>query len=276
LTELIRQETAERFTFSIVIADNDELQSARPICSEFSTPAIPVQYCVEPRQNIALARNKAVHNAVGEFIAFIDDDEFPTERWLLTLFEACDRYGVDGVLGPVKPHFDEKPPKWVVSGHFYERPDYRTGLVIDWREGRTNNMLLKRHVFEPEEMPFRPEFLTGEDQDFFRRAIAKGGRFVWCSEAVAYEVVPPIRWKRSFMLRRALLRGKISPLHPTFGLADVGKSLLAIPCYTLALPIALVFGQDKFMLCLIKLFDHLGKILAVLKINPMKDKYVTD
>src|ERR1051325_8420557 len=89
--------------------------------------------CVEPRQNIALARNMAVANAKGDFIAFIDDDELPGGEWLLTLFSAYQQYGVDGVLGPVKPRFDEPPPKWVVDGRFCERPSYPTGFVIDWR-----------------------------------------------------------------------------------------------------------------------------------------------
>ena len=91
---------------------------------------------MEPKQNIALARNKAVENAKGDFVAFIDDDEFPTDRWLLTLYKACDEYRVDGVLGPVMPHFDQEPPQWLIKGKFYERQTYPTGFVIDWRKGR--------------------------------------------------------------------------------------------------------------------------------------------
>ncbi len=44
-------------------------------------------------------------------MAFIDDDERPPDRWLLTLFKAYEKYGVDGVLGPVKPHFDPGAPE---------------------------------------------------------------------------------------------------------------------------------------------------------------------
>src|SRR5271168_3970673 len=174
LAGLLGQETEGLFTYSIVVVDNDELRSAEPAVSEFAAgSAIGIQYCVEPRQNIALARNKAVENATGEFIAFIDDDEFPTKAWLLTLFKACREYKVDGALGPVKPHFDEEPPKWVVQGKFYDRPSYPTGLVIDWRKGRTGNVLLKRELFGAGGELFRPEFRVGEDQDFFRRLIEK-------------------------------------------------------------------------------------------------------
>jgi len=277
LEELGSQETNGLFTYSIIVVDNDQLQSANIIASQFAAASsVPIQYHVEPQQNIALARNMALANASGEFIAFIDDDEFPTKRWLLTLFEACNTREVDGVLGPVKPHFDEEPPNWVVKGRFYDRPSYPTGFVIDWRKGRTGNVLLKKSILVSDTQLFRPEFRTGEDQDFFRRMIEKGHVFIWCAEAVVYEVVPPVRWKRSFMLRRALLRGGHSPLHPTFGVLDVAKSIIAIPAYTVALPFALLLGQHKFMTLSVKLFDHLGKILQLLGVNVIKEPYVTE
>ncbi|HXD75849.1 MAG TPA: glycosyltransferase family A protein, partial [Vicinamibacterales bacterium] len=217
LTDLAAQQTGDLFTYSVVVADNDEGRSAAPIAAmaAAAAPHVAVTYCVQPRRNIALTRNTAIAHATGDFIAFIDDDEWPTPRWLLTLFTVCRDYGVDGVLGPVKPHFAEQPPAWIATGGFYDRPSYPTGFVIDWRKGRTGNVLLARRVFEGEPQPFREEFLTGEDQDFFRRMIDKGRRFVWCNEAIAYETVPPIRWQRTFMLKRALLRGAISQVHPT-------------------------------------------------------------
>ncbi len=276
LKELGRQRTDGCFTYSIVVADNDRLQSAEPIVREAAAElTVAVHYCVEPRQNIALTRNRAIANAPGDFIAFIDDDEFPTERWLWTLFHACEHYGVDGVLGPVKPHFDEPAPEWVVEGGFYDRPSYPTGMVIDARKGRTGNVLLRRRIFDDAE-PFRAEFLTGEDQDFFRRMIEKGHVFVWCHEAMAYEVVPPVRWRRGFMLRRALLRGAVSPSHATFGPRHVATSLVAVPTYTAMLPVALVLGQSRFMTCLVKLFDHLGRLLALIGIRPISEPYVTE
>lgn len=277
LASLAGQETEGKFTFSVVIADNDGARSGEAVARKFEEGSgIPVRYCVESRQGIALARNKAVESADGDFVSFIDDDEFATPRWLLTLFDTLHRYGADGSLGPVKPHFDVEPPRWVVKGGFYDRPSYPTGLVIDWRKGRTGNVLLRREVFGNGATLFRPEFRTGEDQDFFRRAIDKGMKFVWCHEALAYEVVPPMRWNITFLLKRALLRGATSLAHPTFGGRDVLKSLIAVPAYLLALPFVLIWGQGRFMSLLISLFDHLGLLLALVGIHPVKDQYVTE
>ncbi len=277
LQGLGEQETNGRFTFSVVIVDNDHMESARSVVERHApTASFRVRYCVESRQNIALARNKAVENAEGDFVAFIDDDEIPIPRWLIALFEACQQYAADGALGPVKPHFDHTPPHWVIKGKFYERETYPTGLVIDWRKGRTGNVLLRKHVFAKGVQPFNPEFRTGEDQEFFHRAIEKGFVFVWCNEAIAYEVVPPVRWKRTFMLRRALLRGAMEPQTPSFGFRDIAKSLVAVPAYAIALPVGLILGQDRFMALLIRLCDHLGKLLAAVGLNPVKEQYVTE
>lgn len=276
LEKLVEQDTKGLFSFSVVVVDNDQAESARSVVEDFVAASVPIVYIVEPRQNIALARNKAVEHASGDFVAFIDDDEFPTNDWLCTLYETCLKFKVDGVLGPVKPHFDEAPPAWIVKGKFYERPTYPTGLVIDWRKGRTGNVLFRRHVLLEYPQPFRPEFRNGEDQEFFHRAIERGHVFIWCDEAVAYESVPPLRWNRKFLLRRALLRGAMEPQTPGFGVRDVAKSFVAVAAYGVGLPFALMIGHDKFMRLLVRLCDHLGKLLAVIGINPIQEQYVTE
>jgi succinoglycan biosynthesis protein ExoM len=275
LDELCRQQTSHRFSYSIVVVDNDSQQSAKSVVAGYAASStVGIAYHVETEQNIARARNKAVANSAGEFLAFIDDDEFPANDWLLKLFEACTKYGVDGVLGPVKPYFEEESPAWVVKGKFYERRTHKTGHVIRGSEGRTGNVLLKRKLFADLEEPFRPHFRAGEDQDFFTRMIERGNVFIWCEEAVAYEIVPPSRWKRSFMLRRALLRGAMQPSTAGFGMRSIAKSVIAVPVYSLALPFCLLLGQHRFMAILIRLCDHSGKLLMLAGIDPIRDPYV--
>ena len=277
LTDLLAQETDGLFTYSIVVTDNDSLRSAEVTVAAFAARSpIRVTYFVETRQNICLARNTAIAHSTGEFVAFIDDDEFPEVRWLVNLFKCCNAEGISGVLGPVRSYFDKAAPQWVVKGGFYDRPTHPTGFVIDWIEGRTGNVLLKMELFESGEPPFDPSFHRGGDTDFFRRMIEKGRIFVWCDEAVVYEEVPPVRWTRAFLLKRALLRGKLTLKNPNFGVRTIAISTAAVMTYTAALPFALLLGQHRFMNILVRLCDHLGKLLAVVGLNPIRSPYVTD
>ena len=127
------------------------------------------------------------------------------------------------------------------------------------------------------EGPFRKEFGSGgEDSDFFRRSMALGRVFVWCDEAVAYELVPPERMRLLFQLRRALLRGKVSLAQPGARGFGILKSLVASGLYTMLLPVLLMMGRPLFVKYLIKDFDHIGKLLALCGITIVRQKYVVE
>jgi succinoglycan biosynthesis protein ExoM len=274
LSKLECQRTDGRFGYSIVVADNDSDQSAKRIVNDFAAKStVPAVYCVETQKNIALARNKTLANATGDFIAFIDDDEFPVEDWLLNMLKACEEFRAAGVLGPVKPHFEEAPPRWIVNGGFCERPEHPTGRVMEWSECRTGNLLFRRSILNDLPCAFSPEFGTGgEDKDFFLRMTERGNVFVWCNEGVVHETVHPTRWTRKFMLKRALLRGKNILKHPTGRVQILIKSVFAIPIYVLVLPVTLLLGQHSFMKYAIKLCDHLGRVLAIFGMNPVSER----
>src|SRR6266705_1082244 len=86
LRKLDVQETAGLFDFSIVVVDNDAAASAKETVARVQRETkIELAYDVEPDKCIAAARNRAVRLARGNYIAFIDDDEFPPEEWLLTM-----------------------------------------------------------------------------------------------------------------------------------------------------------------------------------------------
>jgi len=275
LESVAKQETNGLFTYSVVISDNDRAESARSTVENFrSRSGMEVTYAVEPEQNIALARNRALANARGEYVALIDDDEFPVSDWLLKLLASCNEHKSAGVLAPVLPKFEKPQPSWFVKGRFYCRPEHSTGTVMHWTETRTGNVLLRRSILAGLAEPFRRQFGSGsEDTDFFQRMQAAGHIFTWCNEAPVYEVVPADRCTRKYMLRRALLRGQSKRHTATF--SGIAKSFVAAVVYALGMPIFLLIGQHLFIRHLISLCDHVGKLIGVLGFTPMGDKYLT-
>jgi succinoglycan biosynthesis protein ExoM len=176
----------------------------------------------------------------------------------------------------VKRHLEPDAPSWLRRSRLYDRAVLPTGTRVAWRGARTGNAFLKREVFAGPEAPFRVEFTAGEDQDFFRRKIEEGRSFIWCSDAVVYEVLPPARWKRMYFVRKAFLHGSFAARQPDCGFKSIVKSIIAVPLYTLGLPLALATGQHRFMTLLVKVCDHAGKLLSVVHIRPIHDEYVSD
>jgi succinoglycan biosynthesis protein ExoM len=265
LASLVEQQTGGRFTYSIVVADNDDGQSGRQVVQDAQGACtVPFVYCVEPRRSISLARNLALEHARGDFIAFIDDDECAEADWLLRLFETLDASGAAGVLGPVRPLFDTRPPEWVIKGRFCERPEHPTRFNMPWGECRTGNVLFRTSIIDGIAEPFLAEFgSAGGDVNFFWRMMQNGHVFTWCNEAVVHEVVPPARWKRKFLLRRALLRGGNFLKHPEGRVKAIMKSAIATPAYALMLPFLLLAGHHHFMQYLIKFCDHSSRLLGL-------------
>jgi len=276
LLKLEEQECDGLFDFSIVIVDNDKAETARQTVESYAQKAKKfINYYIEPEQNISLARNRAVENAKGDYIAFIDDDEFPTKEWLLNLYRAINYYKSDGILGPVLPHFEKKPPRWVLKGGFFDKPTHPTGHVMAWQNTRTGNALIKKELFKKECEWFDPAFGSGgEDRDFFKRKIKEGRVFVWCNEAKVFEIVPQTLWGKMVLFKRALLRGKMALNTPGSRIVSILKSVVAIGIYTGCLPIFFFLGHHVFMKYLIKNCDHLGKVLAFMGIDLVKEKYI--
>ncbi len=276
LKKLEEQETGNILDYAIVVVDNDKSESARlTVESLANNSKIQVKYCIEPEQSISLARNRAISNAHGDYVALIDDDEFPAKNWLITLFNAIKQYNADGVLAPVLPYFETEPPKWVLKGHFFDRRTHGTGHILEPENTRTGNALLKREIFKDGVVWFDPKFGSGgEDRDFFKRQIGEGRIFVWCNDAPAYETVPPERWDRKVLIKRALLRGKMAANAAKSKPLSILISLAAISIYTLGLPFFLVSGQHIFMKYLIKDCDHIGKVLSFFGIDIIKEKYI--
>ena len=268
---LANQDTLGLFTYSILVIDNDSEMSGATAVGHFQKQGgVQVDYRMEAAKGIPMARNRAITESDGNLLAFIDDDELPNGDWLLTLFKAMRKYNVAGVLGPVRARFVAPPPRWILKCKLFERPSFRTGTVLNWPDTRTGNVLLQQYVFKEKDDLFNPKIGHGEDKDFFRRMMGKGHAFVWCDEAAVYEIEPPERLKRSYFLKRALIRGSYYVARATCRPGQILKSLFALAAYIAALPVLSLFGQHLLMKSLIGICDHAGCLIGACGLKPEK------
>ena len=99
LESLMRQKLPPGLSLEIVVVDNDASGSALSVADARREGPHPVRYFVEPRRNIAHARNCALREALGRWIAFIDDDEVAGEDWIASYWAMSERFDADGFFG---------------------------------------------------------------------------------------------------------------------------------------------------------------------------------
>lgn len=201
------------FAYEIIVCDNDKSRTAEAVVREMSVecaaPLQSVHYVVEPEQNIALARNRGLAAARGEFVAFIDDDETAGDGWLAKLHESLVQADVTGVFGPVVSRYPSDFPDWIQRAELLPRERFETGTRMKGADGRTGNALILRSALLGRDGPFdRAYGLTGgSDTELLAFLDSQGATFAWADEAMVYEMQDPKRGKPRWYLVRAYRAG---------------------------------------------------------------------
>ena len=193
----------------ILVVDNDPAAGARAQVAAAASIA-PLRYAHEPAPGIASARNRALDEATGDLLVFIDDDERPTPTWLASLLAQYRLHRPEAVVGPVVSRYDVPPSRWVQAGRFFDRRRLPTGTPV--AVAATNNLLLDLAWVRSNGLRFDVRFglSGGSDTLFTRQLVSRGGRMLWCDEAVVIDVVPASRLSRDWVLRRAYRIGNAS------------------------------------------------------------------
>jgi succinoglycan biosynthesis protein ExoM len=191
----------------VIVVDNDGGATARSTVDAFKkNSTIPIYYEIERKRGIPCARNSVLNKAVQLGItelAFIDDDEYVDERWLLNLWTYYNNSDADVVRGFVKTIYPSDTPAWIVAGNFHQRIQHATGTSFRW--AATNNVLFNfkkivvdQGFFFDESFPLK----GGSDSAFFKRVHANGSMIRFLDNAVVYEVLAPDRMTVAYYLKR--------------------------------------------------------------------------
>jgi succinoglycan biosynthesis protein ExoM len=191
----------------VIVVDNDREQSARKVVEDFRNASrFDVIYEVEGKQNISLARNRALCHVKSTYVAFIDDDESASRQWLRSLLDSLVKFDADVAFGPVLRTLPSGAPSWAVDCFRMQRR--KTGEIMQF--GGAGNVMLARSVVTDRNTRFSVDFgLTGgEDTEFFYRLFLAGRRLIWCDEAIVTEPVAESRLTLQWIRRRGFRGGQ--------------------------------------------------------------------
>ncbi|RWO84172.1 glycosyltransferase family 2 protein [Mesorhizobium sp.] len=245
LRSLDAMEMPAGFDIRIIVADNDDTPTARDLVAALSRElTVPIHYRHAPARNISIARNACLDASTADFVAFIDDDETATPRWLAELVAMAQQSGVAVVLGPVRARYRPDAPDWMRRGDFHSTlPVWVRGEI---RTGYTCNVLLRMgsDSLRGRRFSLARGQTGGEDTEFFDQMHKAGGRIAFAPEAWVDEVVPRSREAFEWLGRRRFRVGQthghlLGSSASGIGLVkQVGlASAKAIYCFASALPV---------------------------------------
>ena len=214
LDSLVTQILDPIISLEIIVVDNDPDKQAGNVVRAFKTiSSIDIKYFEQPIKNISLTRNKAVSEANGEFILFIDDDEYAQPNWIINTLACLEKYNADAVFGSVLSYFDVNTPNWIKSNLMFRRQIQKTGTIPAFT--RTGNCLIKAAILNTVDGPFDLEYgLTGGGDSFLFNLLSRNGaKFIYCAESIVYEYVPPERASLNWLLKRSLRTGSGATRH---------------------------------------------------------------
>jgi glycosyltransferase involved in cell wall biosynthesis len=224
--------------YELVVVDNGATASVA--ADEVLTVGCRVVH--EPRRGLDRARNRGIAEALGDVVAFVDDDCEVDEGWLEYIRVALADPEVAAVTGRVRPASTDRPSeRWFEAWFSFDRgpaphvfdAERRGVLVFPGAVGTGCNMAYRREVLQAvggfdEAIEMGTLVGGGGDIDMFARVLDAGHQMAYMPDALVVHhhrsTVSQLRWQFwgygvsfgalccKFVLRRPAVRRDVARL----------------------------------------------------------------
>ena len=165
----------------IIIVDDGSIDSTRRVLDPYIEKK-NIKYIFQLHQGLPSARNTAIRNSQGEYIAFLDADDIfaPTkiERQVEHLEKNPD---CDVSYCDLYHFFDDRPGQlFKLDYHYYSGKDFLPNILRYFFIAPLT-VVLRRSVFERFGY-FDESFVVAEDLDFWLKVAYRGGRICFLPE----------------------------------------------------------------------------------------------
>ena len=245
----VAQQSAPAEDWECIVVNNnstdDTVECFDKFCRE--NPDFNLRMVFEPNQGLSYARNCGIRESVGEYMAFIDDDEHFSKEFIasyISFFDATPEAVAAG--GPIVAEYPAGAPRWMSC--FTERPIANTlylgDKVREFPAGKIpggGNMALRRSavrrygVFDISLGRKGNKLIGGEESDLFERLQIAGARYFYVPNAVMHHIIIPEKLTDDYFERLSYIVGASQLLRAKFyhrvgraRMAEVGKWLATI------------------------------------------------
>jgi glycosyltransferase involved in cell wall biosynthesis len=216
----LAQETEGRFTYEVLVVDNNSTDDTRPVVERLIAAGHSnLRYLFEARQGRGHALRLGVSEARGGIYALADDDIIVGRDWLRTIVDTFrSRPDISFVGGQVLPLWAAQPPGWLTPRHWSALALSNYGqeeLVVD----SANQICLLAAAFRTdavasvggygERLGVSSDSIGGtEDVDLFARLFRNGHKGLYAPDLVIRHKVVSNRTTKAYHRRWHLGHGR--------------------------------------------------------------------
>ncbi|WP_235083177.1 hormogonium polysaccharide biosynthesis glycosyltransferase HpsE [Chlorogloeopsis fritschii PCC 9212] len=221
LDKLLKQTNLQKITWEVIVIDNNSLDNTSELIKNYQkhfNNVCPLKYFHEKQQGIAYARMRAVSEAKGEFIAFLDDDNLPEHDWVWQSYIFGKKHPKAGAWsGQIHGDFEVNPPEnfKIIQTFLAIREHGLQPYLFDADNLRLPPgaaLVVRKKVWcesVPKQLVFKGRLgkfmLAGDDTEALLY-IYKAGWEIWYNPAMhIYHQIPQWRLEKDYLI--ALARG---------------------------------------------------------------------
>jgi glycosyltransferase involved in cell wall biosynthesis len=209
--------------WELLLIDNASNDTTPTLLHDYSwrSPGWIIRVIKETKLGLAHARNRAVQEARGEYVIFMDDDETPHQDWLVAIENVITTWHPDALGGKIEVLFEESSrPVWLEDEllGFLGRLDHgREARQLTETSTPTfgGNCAFRRALFQDigyfdTDLGRKGKKNTGgEDIEIYRRMIALGYKVWWVPNAIIYHRIQGRKLRRRYFLALHYRQGQM-------------------------------------------------------------------
>lgn len=183
---------AQTFTdFELLLIDDGSKDNSGAICDEYATRDSRVRVFHKENGGASSARNQGLDNASGEWIAFVDSDDYVLHDFMETYMMMCKDY-TDLCICGITPDYSISADYKIEKASIDYEGNIKDALLLLLNcqmIGSLCNKLFKRTIIESNSLYLNEAFKFREDEDFLLRYICHTENVV-CTSKCSYVYYP--------------------------------------------------------------------------------------